>query len=257
MPLASGSTRSALVPRTVSVVTLAVCLIATTAVAIGAAAPPAQVAQAVVAAADPASTSRASAVGTLQAVSAQAESGDGPGSFVSLPPARLYDSRPGRTTTDNQHAGHGRLTAGQRIEVQITGRGNVPTNTPDHTTTAAILNVTAVDATHPGHITVFPCTPDTPTASSLNYWPGTPALPNELITKLTPTGTTCLTTHAPIDLIIDVVGYITEPSSYHPLNPARLYDSRPGRTTTDNQHAGHGRLTAGQRIEVQITGRGN
>lgn len=47
-----------------------------------------------------------------------------------------------------------------------------------------------------------------PFASSLNYVPGA-AAPNELVAKLSATGTICLYTLAAVDLVVDVTGVIS------------------------------------------------
>jgi hypothetical protein len=121
---------------------------------------------------------------------------------VPLVPARLLDTRPGTTTIDGQHAGDGQRQPGTTLELPITGRGNVPTNAA-----AAIINVTAVDATAPGFITVYPCDAPRPLASSLNYTTGN-TIPNELVSKLSTTGTICLYTLSATDLIVDVTGWL-------------------------------------------------
>ncbi|HEY4610210.1 MAG TPA: hypothetical protein VIH06_13430, partial [Ilumatobacteraceae bacterium] len=72
--------------------------------------------------------------------------------FVPLQPARLLDTRPGATTIDNQDAATGIVGTGNTYQLTIAGRGGVPL-----TATAAVLNVTATEATGPGFVTVYPC----------------------------------------------------------------------------------------------------
>ncbi len=55
---------------------------------------------------------------------------------------------------------------------------------------------------------VYPWDTPRPLASSLNYIPGG-TTPNELIAKLSATGTICLYTLAGVDLIVDVTGVIS------------------------------------------------
>ena len=91
-------------------------------------------------------------------------------------------------------------------------------------------------------------------ASSLNYQPGT-ASPNEVIAKLSATGTLCLYVLQGVDLIVDVVGATPVTPGYTPLAPARFLDTRPGQSTIDNQYAGQGRRPAGSTLELRIVGR--
>jgi hypothetical protein len=120
---------------------------------------------------------------------------------------------------------------------------------------SAVVNVTAVNAIGPGFVTVYPCDAARPLASSLNYTPGT-ITPNELIAKLSATGTICLYTLAGVDLVVDVTGALPTTPGYTPLVPTRLLDTRPGEATIDGQFAGRGQLPAGTSLELPITGRG-
>ncbi len=174
-----------------------------------------------------------------------------PAPEVPLVPARLLDTRPGNPTIDGQYTGQGQRQAGSTLELPIAGRGNVPTNTA-----AVVVNVTAVDAAGTGFVTVYPCDAPRPLASSLNYTTGQ-TIPNELIAKLSTTGTICLYTLAPTDLIVDVTGSLPATPGYTPLVPARLLDTRPGNPTIDGQYTGQGQRQAGSTLELPIAGRGN
>jgi hypothetical protein len=169
--------------------------------------------------------------------------------YVAIDPARYADSRP-EPTFDNQYRDTGERPAGTIWEVPIAGRGKIPA-----AATSAVLNVTAVAPADFGHITVYPCTPTVPTASSINYAPGQ-VRPNELIAKLSPTGTICIYTHATTHLIVDAVGYLEPTGGYTPVDPTRYADSRPD-TTFDNQYRDTGQRPAGTTWEIPIAGRGN
>ena len=93
-------------------------------------------------------------------------------------------------------------TTGTTTELQIGGRGGVPTNA-----TAAVLNITVTEPQGPGFITIWPCGTERPNASNLNYTTGT-TIPNAVITKLTTTGTICIYTSAPTHIVIDTNGYV-------------------------------------------------
>jgi Tol biopolymer transport system component len=170
--------------------------------------------------------------------------------LIPLVPARLLDTRPGESTIDHQFEGIGRRDAGSTLELTIAGRGGVPVGAA-----AAVLNVTAVDASGSGFVTVYPCDAPRPLASSLNYTPGA-TTPNEVIAKLSATGTVCLFTFAAVHLVADVTGGVPKPSAYLPLVPARLLDTRPGETTIDHQFEGQGIRQAGSTLELPITARG-
>ena len=71
--------------------------------------------------------------------------------------------------------------------------------------TAAVVNVTGVLPDGFGFVTVFPCDAPQPLASSLNVASGQ-AVANEVIAKLSATGTICLFTSTAFDLVVDVSG---------------------------------------------------
>ena len=106
--------------------------------------------------------------------------------FVSLTPVRLGDTRPTP------------VAAGQFVEVQVAGRGGVPTDAK-----AVVANVTLVGAAAPGFATVFPCG-TVPDASSVSYLALTnEAVANEVIAKLSPTGSICVYTSAQANVLVD------------------------------------------------------
>ena len=113
----------------------------------------------------------------------------------------LLDTRGPSSTVDGLHSGGGPAPAGSVTEVQITGRGGVP-----HYATSAILNVTIVGPQADGFATVFDCAAAVPTASNVNYTTGRD-IPNNTVSKLSPSGTVCIYTDAAAHLLVDVNGY--------------------------------------------------
>ena len=90
------------------------------------------------------------------------------GSYVSVTPFRIVDTRTGATDPAT-YAGK-TLAAATSLNVQVTGVGTVPVPA---TASAAVLNVTAVNPTAAAFLTVFPEgeTP-MPTVSNLNFSSG-------------------------------------------------------------------------------------
>ena len=123
--------------------------------------------------------------------------------YVSLTPARLLETRDGvgLSTVDGAHEGVGVRPAGDVYVLPVVGRGGVPSSGVD----AAVLNVGAVRPSGNGHVTVYPCG-EKPVASSLNFLDANN--PNEVIAKLSGSGSVCLFTSTPTDLIVDVTGYV-------------------------------------------------
>ena len=169
--------------------------------------------------------------------------------YTPLTPARLADTRLGFTTVDGLFAGTGTVAGGTVLELPVAGRGGVATNA-----VAATLNVTVTAAAAAGFVTVFPCGDPQPTASSLNYSAGS-TVPNAVVTKLGGGGKACLFASQPLDLIVDVNGAFPPETTYVPINPARLIDTRADHTTSDGAQQGGGVVGPASVTTLQITGR--
>jgi subtilisin family serine protease len=176
--------------------------------------------------------------------------------LVGINPQRYLDTRPALNapTFDSLSSAVGRATAGQTIEVQIAGRGSVPIGAR-----SVVVNVTAIDPSAPGFVTVFSCG-DRPTASTINYFAGQ-FVPNGAVSDLSDAGTLCVYTSAATDLAIDVSGWVPATDASSPslttATPARFLDTRTGpeNPTVDGEFKGEGRLGGGQVVEVVIAGR--
>lgn len=92
--------------------------------------------------------------------------------------------------------------------------------------TAVALNVTAVDPTHAGFITVWPCGVVRPLASNVNYVAGD-IVPNGVIATIGNEGSVCFFSQQETDLVVDVAGWF-EGTAYTGATPTRLNDTRDG-----------------------------
>ena len=167
-----------------------------------------------------------------------------------LTPSRLADTRPGGSTVDGSLAGTNTVGANATLVVPVAGRGGVGASA-----TSAALNITVTATQNAGFLTVWPCGEAMPNASSLNYGPGDTRA-NSVITKLGSDGDVCVFASAPTQLLVDVAAWFSAASSYRPLVPARLTDTRPGATTIDGRDAGVGTVAAGGVVTVATAGRG-
>jgi hypothetical protein len=126
--------------------------------------------------------------------------------YAALPPARLLDTRSGQSTIDGQYAGSGALAHAGTLDLQVTGRGGVPT---DSGVGAVILNVTAVQPASGGYVTVWPTGATQPLASNLNLNPGT-TIPNLVIAKVGANGKVSIFngSQTATDILVDVQGWL-------------------------------------------------
>jgi len=168
----------------------------------------------------------------------------------SINPARVIDTRAGQVTVDGQQQGDGQRAAGSITTVQITGRAGVPADAA-----AVVLNVTMTETGAPGFATVYPCGIPAPNASTVNYGTGS-TVANMVVSKIGSNGAVCVLSQSPAHLIVDVGGYFPAASTYQPLDPARLLDTRTSGSTVDDQFHGAGLAPANSVVDVQVTGRG-
>ena len=143
--------------------------------------------------------------------------------FTPLPPARVLDTRSG-TGLAGAFGSHAART------FQVTGQGGVPAGA-----VAVTGNLTVTGQTSLGYLYLGPMATDNPTSSTLNLPVGDDRA-NGVTVALGTGGTLSVTFVAPTagpttQAIFDVTGYFmadTSGSTYTPLTPARLLDTRSG-----------------------------
>jgi hypothetical protein len=168
--------------------------------------------------------------------------------FVPLSPFRLLDTRNATDITGGQA-----LAAGGGIDLQVAGRGGVPSSN----VAAVVLNVTAAGALAPGFVTVWPTLQTRPVVSNLNVTAAGQNIANLVTVRLGAGGKVSLFSQTGTDLIADIAGYY-EPvvtnaraGRYTPLAPVRILDTRsslgvPGATP----------VPANSKIDLVVAGRG-
>jgi hypothetical protein len=147
--------------------------------------------------------------------------------YKPLTPARILDTRIGTGLS-------GVFTSRVARTFQVIGHGGVPTGA-----TAVTGNLTVTQQTNPGYLYVGPIPVNNPTSSNLNF-PMSDDRANAVTVALgngTGGGTlgslsityVGLFAGSSAHVIFDVTGYFvpgTSGATYHPLNPARILDSR-------------------------------
>jgi hypothetical protein len=169
-------------------------------------------------------------------------------------PVRIADTRAGATDPAT-YAGK-TLAEGTGLTVDIPASLNIPA-----TASAVVVNITAINPTGAGFLTVYPGGGTLPTAANVTFTTGQ-TVGNNVTVGLGPDGTTSTqsftvyngpaTGGGSVDFTADVAGYYNAGtgSSYVPIAPTRVYDSRtasglPGAGTT---------LTAGGTDNVTVAG---
>ncbi|MEU6233367.1 hypothetical protein ABZ885_10050, partial [Kitasatospora sp. NPDC047058] len=166
--------------------------------------------------------------------------------FTSVSPARLLDTRDG-----TGRPGTSKVAGRETVSLQVAGRAGVPLGTK-----AVALNITATEAEGNGMVTAWASGAAQPTASNLN-WTAGQTIPNLVVVPVGPDGKVNLLngSGAPTHLIADVFGYYTDNttgSTYTPVNPDRLLDTREG-----TGRPGTTKVTGRDTLTLQITGRAN
>jgi subtilisin family serine protease len=219
------------------------------------AASPAEVAARLVAAATPGAAAvccntpnRMVRVANPGVVERPVEAGSAPAVLVPVNPDRLLDTRPGSL------AGYtGPIPGpGATVRIPVAGRVGLPADA-----TAAVLNVTVVDAIGPGFVQVYPTDVGVPGASSnLNVGRAGQVIANGVIVPLGPDGSVTVFTQSGAHLVVDVTGVFVPAGAtatagrFRGVAPERILDTRTGLGTT-----GPGRRSARSVLRLPVAGR--
>jgi hypothetical protein len=120
------------------------------------------------------------------------------GLFEPLDPIRILDTRLAigvATTTP--------VPPGGDITLTVAGHGVAPSAT----VAAAVLNVTAAEATSPGFVTVWPAATSRPTVSNLNVTSAGQNIANLVSVTVSPAGDIALYSQGGTHLVADIAGY--------------------------------------------------
>lgn len=113
-----------------------------------------------------------------------------------------------------------KVAAGEIVRLDATAGGFEPA-------AGIVVNVTGVDTDDPGFLTVYPCTDEVPTSSSLNTRPGL-VVSNASIAATDADGFVCVFSLTGTHLVVDMMGTVDGP--FDPVVPFRVLDTR---TATD------------------------
>jgi hypothetical protein len=167
----------------------------------------------------------------------------GSSAFQAVAPSRLADTRP-----DYGSFGFTRITD-QIVRVPVAGHGGVPANA-----TAAVLNVTGVNTTAPGYVTVYPSGTDLPTASNVNFDGAGQVMANMVTVKLGVDGSVDVYMQRKMDVAVDVSGaYVPVAGA---VSKGRLVTRPDGAfRVLDTRDRGNGVPgTTSQRVDVSAAG---
>ena len=136
--------------------------------------------------------------------------------FQAVTPARILDTRMGLG------APTGPIGEAGEIELGVLDVGGVPARG----VSAVVLNLTITAPTSATYLTVYPTGTARPLASSLNASPGQD-FANLVIAKVGDDGSVTIYNNAGMSHVVaDVTGWFAEDSSFVPLSPERLLDTR-------------------------------
>ncbi|MEO6123541.1 MAG: Ig-like domain-containing protein [Ilumatobacteraceae bacterium] len=126
--------------------------------------------------------------------------------FHGVDPARVLDTRPGESSGALRDVPKSKIGGGNILQVQVT---DLPGIVPSAGVSAVSLNVTTTNTAGVGFITVFACG-TMEEVSSLNYDAGA-TIANAVLAPVSATGTICLYSSQPADVIVDLNGWMGAP----------------------------------------------
>ena len=146
----------------------------------------------------------------------------GYGTFTSLPPSRVLDTR----TTTGGHQGP--LKPNEAFGLQVTNHGGVPSTG----VAAVVLNLTVTGPTAPSFLTMYPAGQSLPNSSNINFVAGQ-TIANLVTVKVGSGGVVDIHNEfGSTNVVADVEGYYQDgteaqpASTYIPVAPVRLIDTR-------------------------------
>ena len=146
-------------------------------------------------------------------------------------PVRALDTRTGTA------AGEGRIAAGETRRIPLAATPGVPGDAA-----SVMVNVTVVDPSAAGYVTLYACSDVDPEVSTVNFAAGE-TVANTAILGLGD-GELCAYASAELDLVVDVLE--SRDRGFTPVEPERLLDTR---------DVGYSRPPAGSVTAVVVTGR--
>lgn len=159
------------------------------------------------------------------------------GTFVSLAPVRLLDTRPGYQAINTPGVP---VAQGAPLDLEVGPVAGVPIGAG-----SVVLNVTAVSPNLPGNLKVYPSDASAPSVSNVNFVAGqvVPNLVTVALSKASPGPQGHIKvaidgwTGVSSDVVIDIAGYYVggtglpatqAAGTFVPLTPFRIYDTRGG-----------------------------
>ena len=146
---------------------------------------------------------------TIDAVASLAPSGAA-ATPVAVTPSRALDTRLTKLPL-----------SGSTTNLKIAGLYGVPADAQ-----AVFLNVTAVDSTDAGYVTVWAAGTPQPGTSNLNVERSKQIIPNMVVTPLGANGDVNIFVQSSTQLVVDVMGYIPAGVGYSAITPQRALDTR-------------------------------
>ena len=163
--------------------------------------------------------------------------------YIAVTPYRLFDTRSGGPGVPRQPV---------RSALTVALPASVPT-----TATGVVLDVSAVGAAGSGYLRVARAG-TTPQTTALNYVGGTSTTALAVTAMDSRRQVTFSPVGAPVDLVVDVVGYFTSADGiggrWVPLTPVRAADSRSGQGVPAGAHTGALTFTLPGSVPTSATG---
>ncbi len=146
--------------------------------------------------------------------------------LVSVSPERIVDTRLGIGAVQR------RVTAAEPLTIDVRAltakRPDGTTATVPNDVSSVVVNVTAVNATAPGHLTIWPCALGRQETSNLNYRAGR-TFANGVVAAVDDTGKLCVHAESPTDVVIDLQGWFGPNNPvFAATDPNRIVDTRIG-----------------------------
>jgi trimeric autotransporter adhesin len=168
--------------------------------------------------------------------------------FAAVTAMRLFDTRTGESLDAIRSVPKHKVGGADEIEVSVVGIDDV---VPAIGVGAVSLNITVTNAENDGFITVYACG-TREQVSSVNYVSGQ-TVANAVLAPVSPSGTICIYSSAPTDLVADINGWFPLGAVFTPVGPKRVFDTRADQLQPTLRSVSKVAIRADSSLEVHLT----
>jgi Ice-binding-like/Bacterial Ig-like domain len=170
------------------------------------------------------------------------------GVFTAIGPKRVFDTRADQLQPTLRTVTKAAIQPDTPIELRLTDLLGL---VPEVGVSAVSLNVTVTNAAAAGFITVFDCG-NRAMVSSVNFVADR-TVANAVVAPVSASGAVCFYSSATTDIVVDINGWLSSGSTFTPVSPRRVADTRAGQSSNSLREMSPRQVGGDYVLEVKIS----